>query len=185
MSFKWISVSQLVLPEKRLREKDEAIDELAASMKEKGVLQPIIVRQKGDMFEVVAGERRVKAAMLAGLSEVPAVVRNFTDAEADVARLIENIQREDLSDYEIAKALKALLDSGAYKSAKGLAYFLGKSEAWVSKHLGILEEAESFPGEIRDKLAERRLKHERKVLAPSGSHIVLFRRKERKRKANS
>jgi len=155
VDFVWISIQKLVLPEKKLREKDEAIDELAETVKRLGILQPIIVRQKDDKYEVIAGERRVKAAIMAGHSEVPAIVRNFSNSTAELVRLIENVQREDLSDYEIAKALKALLDSGAYKSISELAYFLGKSEKWVDRHLALLKGVPGVPEELARALTER------------------------------
>src|SRR5688572_12387433 len=84
----------------------EKLEELAASIKENGILQPLIVRRKGTDFEIVAGERRWRAAQRAGLTEVPAIIRGYTDQEMLAWALIENLQREDLNPIEEARAFQ-------------------------------------------------------------------------------
>ena len=88
----------------------ERLSDLIASIKEKGVLQPILVRRKGDIYEVVAGERRLRAARALGMDEVPVVIKNLSDQEALVIALIENLQREELNAVESAKAFKRLIE---------------------------------------------------------------------------
>lgn len=89
---------------------DEAsLAELAASIRNQGVLEPVLVRKQGNQFEIIAGERRCRAAKLAGLTEVPAVVRDFSDQEARVVALLENLQREDLNPVEETEAILELL----------------------------------------------------------------------------
>src|SRR5262249_57224365 len=85
---------------------DEALDALAMSIREVGVLQPIVVRKTADGFELIAGERRLRAAKLAGLATVPAVIRESDDAESLREALIENIHREDLNPIELAGAFR-------------------------------------------------------------------------------
>jgi ParB family chromosome partitioning protein len=86
------------------------LEELAENIRNYGVIQPIIVRPKGDKFEVVIGERRLRAAIMAGLEEVPAIIRDISDREADELRLIENIHRDDLTDAEMGDAVYALIE---------------------------------------------------------------------------
>ena len=90
---------------------EQTILELAKSIKEQGVLSPIIVRPRGDKYEIIAGERRYKAAGEAGLKEIPALIRKVSNGEARIISLIENIQREDLNDIDRASALKDLKKS--------------------------------------------------------------------------
>lgn len=116
---------------------DEAtIAELADSVRERGVLQPILVRPKDSGFEVVAGERRLRAARLAGLESVPAVVREMTDQEALEVAIVENLQREDLNDVEQARAYKQLLDFGL--SQEQVANAVNKSRSAVANTLRLL-----------------------------------------------
>jgi len=95
---RFVPISRLRFPYESLRlEPSEELEELVESIRGVGVLQPILVRPKGEFLEVVAGERRAKAAEKAGLVRVPVIIKKLSDEEADVARLIENIQRRDLS----------------------------------------------------------------------------------------
>ena len=89
---------------------DEKLAELISSVKEKGVLQPILVRRKGDSYEVIAGERRLRAARAVNMTEVPAIVRDVSDREALVLGLVENIQREELNPVEEAEAFRQLIE---------------------------------------------------------------------------
>ena len=90
---------------------EEALEELSTSIKEYGVIQPIIVTKKDDYYQIVAGERRWRASKKAGLSEIPAIVRNYDKQKNSEIALIENIQREDLNPFEKATAIRELLDT--------------------------------------------------------------------------
>ena len=90
---------------------EDALADLAKSIKEKGILQPILVRRVGKSYEIVAGERRFRAAKLAGLDEIPVIIQSFNDIEVAELALIENLQREDLNPYEETQALLTLINS--------------------------------------------------------------------------
>lgn len=146
----------------------ERIAELAESIRAQGVVQPVLVRPvdgEGDSaarYEIVAGERRWRAAQQAGLESVPAVVRPLSDAEAALAALVENVQREDLSAMELARALRAILEiSGGTHKEVGRS--IGMSRAAVSNHLRLLELGDT----AKQLLAERKLEmgHGRALLA--------------------
>jgi ParB family chromosome partitioning protein len=125
----------------RTQVRDEALDELAASIKANGVIQPIVVRPVPGFphqFELVAGERRWQAAKLAGLTEIPAVVRELSNQEALAVALIENIQREDLTPAEEARALQRLLGEFSLTHDR-LAEVVGRSRAAVSNLIRLLE----------------------------------------------
>lgn len=115
---------------------EAAIAELAASVAERGVLQPIVVRPVDGGYEVVAGERRLRAAQRAGLTTVPAVVRELTDQEALEIAIIENLQREDLNPIEEARAFKQLLDFGM--NQEQVATAVGRSRSAVANQLRLL-----------------------------------------------
>nr|WP_281377036.1 ParB/RepB/Spo0J family partition protein [Deinobacterium chartae] len=116
----------------------EALADLAASIREKGVLQPILVRPRAEdnAFEIVAGERRWRAAQLAGLSEIPAIVRDMSDREALEVAIVENLQREDLGPIEEARAYAALLERGL--SQEEVAQAVGKGRSTVANALRLL-----------------------------------------------
>jgi ParB family chromosome partitioning protein len=101
------------------------LSELAASVREKGVLEPVLVRRHDGRYQIIAGERRYRAACEAGLDEIPCIVREADDAEVMELALIENIQRKDLTAFEEADSLKALADNHAY-THEALAERLGK-----------------------------------------------------------
>ena len=122
---------------------DEALNELASSIKENGVIQPIIVQRKGDGYMIVTGERRWRAARIAELSVIPAIVRDLTNRQVMEQALIENIQREDLNPIEEATAMQELMDS--YKLTQELlAKKLGKPRATIANTLRILKLDESL-----------------------------------------
>lgn len=106
-----IPVDLLVYSARNPRTEMRGLEELAENIKQYGVLQPIIVRPKEEKFEVVVGERRVRASVIAGLKEVPAIIRALTDRHADIERLIENIYREDLTNAEKGDAIWALVEN--------------------------------------------------------------------------
>ena len=120
--------------------KQEALQELADSIKVQGVVQPIVVRplSKGEKFEIIAGERRWRAAQLAGLHEIPAVVRKLDDQSAMCMALIENIQREDLNPLEQARALSRLMQEFDM-THEAVADAVGRSRSTVSNLLRLLD----------------------------------------------
>lgn len=143
----------------------QSIAELAASMREKGVLQPILVRSLAGSaveFEIVAGERRWRAAQAAGLHEVPVVVRDFSDAEALEVALVENLQRQDLSPLEEADGYRRLMDEFSHTQEE-LAQRLGKSRSHLANTLRLL----SLPEPVKKLVDEGKLTagHARAVLA--------------------
>jgi len=131
---------------------EEDLNDLARSVKEKGILQPILVRPvAGDpnAFEIVAGERRWRAAQLAKLHEVPVIVREMSDGEALELAIIENVQRSDLNAIEEAAAYHELIDRFAYTQDK-LASEVGKSRSHVANTLRLLKLPESVKAMVRD-----------------------------------
>ncbi|QJU57237.1 ParB/RepB/Spo0J family partition protein [Sphingomonas sp. AP4-R1] len=140
-------------PDQPRRHFDEtALEELAASLKERGVLQPIIVRTQDSGYQIVAGERRWRAAQRAQLHQVPAIVRTMTDAETFELAIIENIQRQDLNAIEEAEAYQRLgAEYGHTQEALGK--LVGKSRSHVANLLRLLE----LPGDVRAAVADGRL----------------------------
>lgn len=116
---------------------EEALKELSESIKEHGVFQPIIVKKSVKGYNIIAGERRTKASELAGLRTVPAIVRDFSDEEMMQVALLENLQREDLSAIEEAKAYKSIIESLRLTQDE-LAKRLGKSRSHITNMLGLL-----------------------------------------------
>ena len=129
----------------RARFADEALGELADSIKQQGVLQPILVEGTADGFTIIAGERRYRAAVLAGLAEVPVIVRRFSEEEKLEIALIENIQREDLTPIEEAKAIKRIIEKTGRKQEE-IAEKIGKNRSTVANALRLLK----LPQEIQD-----------------------------------
>jgi len=123
---------------------DDKLNDLKASIKEKGVLQPILVREKDGQHEVVAGERRLKAVRALGLEEIPAIVKEVTDQEAFIIALIENIQREELNPIEEAQAYSKLINDFDYTQEE-VAKSVGKDRSTISNLLRVLK----LPPEIR------------------------------------
>ncbi len=115
----------------------ESLAELAQSIRDKGVLQPLLVRPRGEAFEIVAGERRWRAAGLAGLTELPVIIRDLSDREALEIAIVENLQREDLGPVEEARAYQALLDQGLNQEA--VAQAVGKGRSTVANALRLLQ----------------------------------------------
>ncbi len=126
----------------------KALEELAASIKEHGVFQPIIAKKSIKGYEIIAGERRVKASALAGLEEIPAIIKDFNDTEMMEIALLENLQREDLNAIEEATAYKKLQETLALTQEE-LAKRLGKSRSHITNMLGIL----TLPKEIQQEVA--------------------------------
>lgn len=116
---------------------DEKIDDLAASIAEHGVLQPIIVAKKDDYYQIIAGERRWRASKKVGLKTIPAIVRDYDEKKIREVALIENIQRQDLNAIETAKAIKELMEEHSLTQEE-LAKTLGKSRSSIANTLRIL-----------------------------------------------
>jgi ParB family chromosome partitioning protein len=129
---------------------EETLQELAASIKEHGVLQPILVRPSGDLYEIIAGERRWRSSKIAGKETIPAIVERFDDATALEIALIENLQREDLSPLDEAVIYKKMTDELGY-SIRQLAGKLGKDKGYVENRLRLA----SAPDDVREMVAKR------------------------------
>lgn len=128
----------------RTRFNDASLSELAESIKTNGVVQPILVRRKAGRFELIAGERRLRAARIAGLRSVPAVIRDVPDEKLLEIALVENIQREDLNAIEEAHAYKSLLE-GVGLTQEALAARIGRDRSYVTNHLRLLR----LPSEVQ------------------------------------
>ncbi len=121
------------------------LSELIASITEKGIIEPLVVRQRGERFQIVAGERRYQASVQAGLRELPVVIRDVDDTEVIELALIENLQRKDLTPFEEAEALQGLASRCGY-THEDLARRLGKSRTSVTESLALT----SMPEEVRN-----------------------------------
>ena len=145
---------------------DEAeLAELSDSIKQNGILQPLLVREKGDHYEIVAGERRFQAAKLAQLEEVPVVIKAISDEEVFKLALIENLQRSDLSPIEEAQGYKQLIKQENL-TQDDLAKVLSKSRSAITNTLRLLD----LPTEVQTLMAEGRISagHARAILSVSG-----------------
>ena len=120
------------------------LSELVASVREKGILEPLIVRPRGGRFQIIAGERRYRAALEVGLDELPCVIRETSDAETMELALIENLQRKDLTPFEEADGLKTLAESYGY-THQAMAEKLGKSRTSVTEIFSLT----AMPDEVR------------------------------------
>ena len=133
-----ISIIEQNTNQPRKKFDEESMKELTQSIKDHGVLQPILLRKKGQMYEIIAGERRWRAAKEAGLKEIPAVIREMDSIEASETSLIENIQREDLGSIEEAKAYKKLIDEYGITQEE-LARRLSKKRVTITNSLRLLQ----------------------------------------------
>ncbi len=141
---------------------DQALKELAVSIKEHGVIQPIIVRKVENKYEIIAGERRYKASTMAGLTKIPAIIKNLDDKESSKVALIENLQRKDLSPIEEARTYQKILELEENMTQEELAATMGKTQSSVSNKLRLLE----LPEEIQDALLKEKIseRHARSLL---------------------
>lgn len=121
----------------RLTFDEDSLNELAKSIRTHGIIQPLVLRKVGNKYEIIAGERRFKAAYIAGLTKVPAIVIDLNDNESAEVAIVENLQRRDLSPIEEAKSYKKLLDRG-YLTQDQLASRMGKTQATISNKLRLL-----------------------------------------------
>lgn len=132
--------------------KDEALQELSASIKEHGVFQPIIVKKSIKGYEIIAGERRFRASKLAGLEKIPAIIRNFTDEQMMEIALLENLQRENLNAIEEALAYKSMLER-LMLTQEELSKKVGKSRSHITNILGLLR----LPKEIQSMIVDSKI----------------------------
>ncbi len=154
----------------RMEFQKEAIEELAASIREHGVLHPVVLRKKDDMFELVVGERRVRACKALGWSSVPAIVRELSDRAAAELALIENLQRRDLGFFEEAEGYRKLIEEFRL-TQDVLAHRLGKSQSSIANKLRLLK----LPQEVRRIATEQGLseRHMRALLRLPGKEEQL------------
>lgn len=140
---------------------EQALKELAVSIQQHGVIQPIIVRPLGSKYEIIAGERRFKASTMAGVKDIPAIVRTLDDKQASKIALLENLQRQDLTAIEEARTYQTILRLDAMTQAE-LAKTMGKSQASVSNKLRLL----SLPEEVQEALLKKEIseRHARALL---------------------
>ncbi len=145
----------------RLNFDEAGLKELAASIKEHGIIQPLVLRRLGDKYEIIAGERRYKASKLAGLTSVPAIISSLDDRKSAEVAIVENVQRRDLSSIEEAKSYKALLDKG-YLTQEELAKKMGLSQSAISNKLRLL----SLSDKVQEALMENKIseRHARSLL---------------------
>jgi len=145
----------------RIQFDEEEILELSDSIKEHGVIQPIVVRTIGDKYEIIAGERRYKASVLAGKDTVPVIIKNLNDRDSAELALIENVQRKNLTPIEEALSYKKILDMG-YLTQENLAIKIGKSQSSVANKIRLLNLSDEVQEALLDnKISER---HARSLL---------------------
>jgi ParB family transcriptional regulator, chromosome partitioning protein len=135
----------------RMRFDDASLSELADSIRANGVVQPLLVRRKGGCFELIAGERRLRAARLAGLETVPVVIRDVPDEKLLEIALVENIQREDLNPIEEALAYRGLLE-GVGLTQESLASRIGKDRTYITNYLRLLRLPDDIQKLVQEKL---------------------------------
>ncbi len=150
----------------RLKFDEEALNNLANSIKIHGIIQPLVLRKINDKYEIIAGERRYKAAQIVGLKQVPAIIIEADDNTSAELAVIENLQRKDLSAIEEAKSFKKLLDRG-YLTQEELSKKLGVSQSSISNKLRLL----NLPDEVQTALLENRIseRHARSLLSLKNS----------------
>ena len=143
---------------------DNTLNELALSIREYGVINPILVRQQGEKYEIIAGERRVRAAKKAGLTEIPAIIKNIEEQKMAEIALIENLQRENITPIEEAESYEAILKQANITESK-LSEMIGKSQSSIANKIRLL----SLPDIIKNALLKREIseRHARALLAIS------------------
>lgn len=149
--------------------KKEALEELAISIKEHGILQPVVVRRQGKGYELVAGERRFRAAKIALQKEIPAIVRDFNQQQMMELAILENLQREDLTALEEAEAYQNLMENLQFTQEQ-LAKRLGKSRPYIANQVRLL----SLPKDVQDLLSNRTISvgHGRALLGLKRKKII-------------
>ncbi|MEL7624539.1 MAG: ParB/RepB/Spo0J family partition protein [Clostridiales bacterium] len=149
------------------------LEELSRSIAELGIIQPIVVRQSGDKYEIVAGERRFRASRMAGLTAIPAVVRNFTDREMAEIALVENLQRADLNYFEEAEGYRKLIEE-FHLTQEDVAARVGKSQPTIANKLRILKIDPIVKENIMvELLTERHVRALLKLRSPEEQLLIL------------
>ena len=157
----------------RLAFDDASLQDLAASIKQHGIIQPLILRRKNDKYEIIAGERRYKAARIAGLVSVPAIISNLSDAASAEVAIVENVQRKDLSAIEEAKSYQSILDKG-YMTQEELAKKMGLSQSAISNKLRLLTLDEAVQkAVINNQISERHARSLLKIKDPNMQKTLL------------
>ena len=157
----------------RLAFDDASLQDLAASIKQHGIIQPLILRRKNDKYEIIAGERRYKAARMAGLVSVPAIISNLSDAASAEVAIVENVQRKDLTAIEEAKSYQAILDKG-YMTQEELAKKMGLSQSAISNKLRLLTLNESVQNAVlKNQISERHARSLLKVKDKNMQKVLL------------
>jgi ParB family chromosome partitioning protein len=161
---------------------EESLQELAGSLTEHGVLQPVLVREKGDRYEIIAGERRWRAAQIAGLRTIPVIIRQLDDSQAGELSLIENLQREDLTPIEEAQAYRLMMERYQY-TQEMLSQKIGKSRSHIANTLRIL----NLPPSILEMIESGQLSagHARAILSLPGQKEQLAAAREITKKGMS
>ena len=135
--------------------REDALQELCESIRRHGILQPLSVRRVGNSYELIAGERRLRAGILAGLSEVPCIVMNMSDQESGMVALVENLQRQDLDFIEEARGISLLMSNWSMNQEQ-TARVLGKSQSAIANKLRLLRHSEPVLQQLRQgELTER------------------------------
>ena len=155
---------------------EDELQELSVSIKEYGILQPLVARKTNDtsIFEIIAGERRYRAAQIAGLQVVPVIIKEFTDEDALSLAIIENVQRSDLSVIEEAEAYKSLINDFNY-TQQDISDFVGKSRSYIANIIRLLD----LPEEIKEMLYKKEISmgHARALINSNNSveiaHIII------------
>jgi len=159
-------------PRKIFRE--EALQELAESIRQHGILQPLSVRRVGSFYELIAGERRLRAGIMAGLTEIPCIVMSMDEKESGTAALIENLQRQDLDFIEEARGISLLMDQWSM-SQEQAAKLLGKSQSGIANKLRLLRHSAQVLTAIREAgLTERHARALLKIPTEEQKMQVIF-----------
>lgn len=157
----------------RLTFDEKSLNELASSIKEHGIIQPLVLRRLGDKYEIIAGERRYKAAQLAGLTEVPAIISNIDDNKSAEIALVENVQRRNLNSLEEAKSYKKILDKEGLTQEE-LAKKIGVSQSTIANKLRLLNlTSEAQDALMNDKISERHARSLLSVTDPEKQKVLL------------
>lgn len=162
--YKQIDIEKIKANENQPRKvfDDEKIAELASSIKENGLIQPIVVRKYNRNYQIIAGERRYRACKLAGLKTVPCIIKDIDDKQMDTYAIIENIQREDLTPIEEANAYKTLIDTYGMSQTE-LANKVGKKQSTVANKLRLLKLSDEVKNALKSKQITER--HARAMLS--------------------
>jgi ParB family chromosome partitioning protein len=148
-----VETSKLVPSKHLLRDDFSELDELMQSIKVHGLLNPIVVRPRGEDFEIVAGHRRFEACRRLGWTRIPCIIIELDDKEAFEASIVENVQRQTLNPIEEAKAYKKYVEEYGWGSVTELAKKIGKSQEYISRRLSLL----NLPEEVKEKIMRRRI----------------------------